>query len=264
MNHAEFVAKIVTEAVIPGSRMVFRSDQSKSVHDFDLQYPDGRVAAVEVTASVDAVDAKTQAAIISRRKGGPRVKADLCRKAWRVGPEPGANINRIRSSVDSYLSAIEAAGIEGFFSASDRQRHPAVDRIYAELQVSSGAVLDGVPPGYISIGLPISGAFIGACLVSDAVKVEASKQDNRDKLSSARTSEGRLCSEGHLFVFVDVLNHRVWTPLVDSPPPPDAPELPREITHAWAVGPARSGDGYVVWRANAASDWCCLGTVISL
>jgi len=262
MNRAEVVAKVVIEAVIPGSLMVFRSDQSKSVHDFDLQYPDGRVAAVEVTTSVDAVDAKTHAAIASRRKGGPKVETELCRKAWRVRPEPGANINRIRSSVDSYLAAIEAAGIEHFFSARDRHRHRPVDRIYADLRVSSGDVVDGLTPGYISIGLPIDGDFVGECLVSTAVEVEASKEDNRDKLSFPHTSEGRLCSERHLFVFVDALNHRVWTPLVDFPPPTEAPELPPEITHAWAVGPARSGDGYVVWRRSAASGWCSLGSVI--
>jgi hypothetical protein len=166
--------------------------------------------------------------------------------------------------VDSYLAAIEAAGIEHFFSASDRQRHPAVDRIYTDLQVVSGDVIDGVVPSYISIALPIGAGFIDNCLVSYAVEVEASKQDNRDKLSSAHTSEGCLCLEGHLFVFVDVLNHHVWTPLVDFPPPPEVPELPREITHVWAVGPARSGDGYVVWRASAASDWYSLGSVMPL
>jgi hypothetical protein len=255
MNHAEVVGQVVVEAVIHGSRMIYRSDQSESVHDFDLHYPDGRVAAVEVTASVDAVDAETQAAISSRRKGGRRVKAELCRKAWRVRPRTGANINRVRSSVDNYLARIEAAGIEHFFSARVRQTHPAVERIYTDLQVSSGDVIDGAVPGYISIALPIGGGFIGNCLVSDAVEAEAFKPDNRGKLSSAHTSER------HLFVFVDVLNHRVWTPLVDFPPPPEAPELPREITHVWAVGPARSGDGYVVWRASVACNWYSLGSV---
>jgi hypothetical protein len=158
--------------------------------------------------------------------------------------------------VDSYLAPIEAAGIEHFFSASDRHRHPAVERIYTDLQVSSGDVMDGVLPGCISIALPIDGGFIDSSLVSDAVEAEALKPDNRHKLSSECTSEG------HLFVFIARLNHRVWTPLVDLPPPPEAPELPQEVTHVWAVGPAQSGDGYVVWRASVASDWYSLGSVI--
>lgn len=249
---------------MPASRMVFRSDQSKSVHDFDLHYSDGRVAAVEVTASVVAVDEETQAAISNRRKGGPKVKAERCRRTWRVWPQTGAKINRIRSEVDSYLAAIEAAGIEHFIGTRDRHRHPAVNKIYVDLHVESGNVVDGFEEGYISLALPSGGGFIGGCLVNDAVEVEASKQDNRHKLSSAHALEGRSCLEGHLFVFVDVLNHRVWTSLVDSPPPQEAPELPQEVTHVWAVGTARSGNGYVVWRARAGSDWYSLGSVIPL
>ncbi len=76
MHQSEIVAQAVVERVIQGSRMVYRSDQSKSVPDFDLHYPDGRVAALEVTESVDTVDLETQAAIGSRRKGGPRVRAE--------------------------------------------------------------------------------------------------------------------------------------------------------------------------------------------
>ncbi len=48
MNHADVVAQVVVEAVIHGSRMVYRSDQSESIHEFDLHYPDGHVAAIEV------------------------------------------------------------------------------------------------------------------------------------------------------------------------------------------------------------------------
>ena len=73
MNHSEVVEQTVVEAVIRGSRMVYRSDQSESVHDFDWHYPDGRVAAFEVTASVDEVDVETQAAT-----------AIDCRRCWRI------------------------------------------------------------------------------------------------------------------------------------------------------------------------------------
>jgi hypothetical protein len=254
MNQAEVVAQAVVEAVIQGSRMVYHPDQSGGLRDFDLHYPDGRVVALEVTESVDAVDIETQAAIGSRREGGPRVRAKLCRKAWRVHPQTGANIKRFRRSLDRYLARIESIGIEQFFSASDRQSYPAVESIYEDLQVCSGEVCPGLEPGFISIALPTGGGYIGSSLVSEAVELEASKPDNRRKLSAARTSEA------HLFVFVDVLN-RAWIPLVDLAPPAESPDLPAEITHVWAVGPAKSGGGYVVWRASAKSNWHSLGTV---
>ena len=133
MNQTEIIAQAVVEAAISGSRMVYHSDQSESVPDFDLYYPDNRVASLEVTASVDVVDVETQAAISSRRKGGPRVKAELCRKAWRIRPASGANINKIRTNVDSYLSSIESSGIEHFFSSRDGLQHPTIDRISTDL-----------------------------------------------------------------------------------------------------------------------------------
>jgi len=255
MNQTEIIAKSVVEAAIPGSRMVYHFNQSESIPDFDLHYPDGSIASLEVTAAVDVVDMETQAAISSRRKGGPRVKAELCRKAWRVRPASGANINEIRANVDQYLAAIESSGFEHFSALGIGHEYPAIARISTELRVSSGDVLDGWDPGYISIALPIGGGFVDRSLVSDAVEFEAFKLDNCHKLSAAGTTER------HLFVFIDVLNHRVWTPLVDLAPPAEMPDLPTELTHVWAVGPSRSRDNYVVWRAGGGSNWASLGSI---
>lgn len=255
MNSSEAVAQVVVESVIPGSRMVYHAEQSKSVHDFDLYYDDGRIAAVEVTESVSTAWKETDAAIVSSRKGGQRIKAKLCRKPWRIRPGTGANINRIRKVVDRYLAAVESAGIDHFFSASDRHKSAAVDNIYKDLRVYSGDVMEWEAPGYITIGLPIEGGFIGGTIVHHAVMVEALKPDNRRKLASAGTGER------HLFVFVDVLNHRVWTSLVYSTPPAEATDFPEEITDAWAVGQGESENQYILWRARRGSAWYGLGPV---
>ena len=53
MNHAEAIAEQLFEAVLVGTRMKYRHDQTRSEHDFDLCYPGGRVSAVEVTSSTD-------------------------------------------------------------------------------------------------------------------------------------------------------------------------------------------------------------------
>jgi hypothetical protein len=115
--------------------------------------------------------------------------------------------------------------------------------------VYSGAVRNYETPEYIHIALPIGGDAVGASDVLEAVKLEAFKRDNRRKLAAAGTVER------HLFIFVDRLNHRVWTPLVDFSPPMDAPELPEEITDVWAVGPAGSNHQYVVWGGMTDSAW---------
>lgn len=102
MNHSERVTKAVIEAALPGAKMRFSTDQSTSVHDFDLRYSDGSVAAVEVTAAVDRMAVQTVAAISNSRRGGRLVKAQLCQKPWRIRPRDGANINKLREQVDRY------------------------------------------------------------------------------------------------------------------------------------------------------------------
>jgi hypothetical protein len=255
MNSTESVAQGIVEVAIRGCQMVYRSDQSQSVADFDLIYSGGRRAAIEVTAAVEPSVLETHGAILSRRRGGPRVKAELCKKTWRVHPSPNANINKIRGNLDAYLAEIESMGIEHFFSANDRHSCQAVEQICAELQIASGDVLEGQAAGFIGIGLPITAGPIARSVVVDAVEAEAWKADNRNKLASSDLEER------HLFVFVDVLNDRVWAAFAGFPPPPESPDLPPEITHVWVAGPAVSGKGFVVWRATSGSGWDSVGPI---
>lgn len=53
MDFSEKTAKAVLEAVLPGAKLTHRDQQSDGEYDFDLRYPDGRPAAVEVTRSVN-------------------------------------------------------------------------------------------------------------------------------------------------------------------------------------------------------------------
>ena len=255
MNYSERVARAVIEAVIPGSRMVYRCDQSKGLHDFDLYCDDRRVGAVEVTASVDAPGKETEAAILARKKGGRRIKAERCKWPWRITLGRVAIIKRIRQDADRYLADIEAERIRHFFSPSDWHKYASVAKIYSDLQIYSGDVMDLEKPGYIEIGAQIEVGWFGGSLVTEAVTLEALKQDNRRKLASAGTAER------HLFVFIDRDNDPVWTSLVRSTPPSESASLPSEVTDAWAVGWAEAEDQYIVWRASRGSAWQNLGPV---
>jgi hypothetical protein len=254
VNYSEKVARTVIEAVIPGSRMVYRCDQSKGLHDFDLYYDDRRVGAVEVTASVDAPGRETEAAILDHRKGGRRIKAERCKWPWRISPGPLANIDRIRQDADRYLAEIESQGIRRFDPASVSHGRVSVERIYRDLNIYSGDAELG-ESGSITMCLPTGFSFAGSSLVIGAVTLVALKSDNRRKLASAGTAER------HLFVFIDRDNHGVWTSLVESAPPPETVSLPDEVTDAWAVGQARTENQYVVWRASNGSRWQNLGPV---
>ena len=79
MDECERLAKTVIEHVIPGSKMEFHLEQAHGNYDFDLVYPDGRLAAVEVTAAKNELMEGTTAAILDKRKGGPFVPRHKCR-----------------------------------------------------------------------------------------------------------------------------------------------------------------------------------------
>src|ERR1700694_886372 len=115
MDRTERIAKAVVEHMILGSNMPDRPGEPGGVHDFDLRYPDGTIAAVEVTASTNQEINDTVAAIESKRRCGRFLNARMCRNGWIVRPLADASINRLRTDLDAYLARIEAAGLTEFF-----------------------------------------------------------------------------------------------------------------------------------------------------
>jgi hypothetical protein len=246
MNHAETLAKTVIETILPNSKMSFREDQSQGGHDYDLYLSDGRICAVEVTASVDQIAEQTRVAILDSKKGKFTIMRVLCKKDWLIHPTSGASINLIRRRVDEYLSAIEMDGIERFFSATDP--HPSVKRILLELGIESGAAFEFKERGHM-LSLPGEGGAVGPQRVFEAVKREAFKIDNRSKLQKAGTEER------HLAVYIDQGNFLPWHSLISFSPQPVPPDLPAEITHIWAFTEALEGENCVVWHAYKDSRW---------
>jgi hypothetical protein len=203
MDHAESVAKVLIEKLVPGSEMKFRLDQSRSVHDFDLFHADGRVDAVEVTASVDREAEETNAAILDPKKGGLWISTTRCKNDWHIHPEPNARINIIRRHADECLGEIEAAGFVNFFGLGDRDKHPAIQRAYRELRIFSGEVIPKRHLGRISMAPPGGGGAVDASVVHDAVVAEANKKDNRVKLATAAPAAR------HLAVYVHWQDHAI-------------------------------------------------------
>jgi hypothetical protein len=86
MDKAETAAKSIVENLIPGARMHYRESQSLGEHDFDLEYPTGTKAPLEVTVSTDEAAEATRAAILRSRRGGPLVPRVQCAHDWYVHP----------------------------------------------------------------------------------------------------------------------------------------------------------------------------------
>ena len=259
-------AKLVFESMLPGAEMVFRDAQSHGEYDFDLRYPNGKLAAVEVTESTDQLWEWTSAKIRSKKVGGPVIEARYCTKTWMVfTAKDAATIPVIRSKADEYLAKVEQAGLENFrcldAQTARRQREAGLERflppcvprcvedICYDLKIMSGSVISTEAPPRILIGHPVGGGAVGPSVAIKAGEREASKEDNRKKLGAAKTDER------HLVVYVDI--GLPWIALTTFEPPSALPELPEEITHIWLIG--RNGetnkDEFVVWVASTKEPW---------
>jgi hypothetical protein len=241
MDHAEKCAQRLFESVIADARMEFRQSQSHGEYDFNLRYSDGRVAAVEVTSSVDQALEETHDAITG--KGGHTIETRLCKDGWYIHPLPDARINLLRKNADRYLSDIEEVGIEKF---SLRDDHPSVRAIYHDLGVISGSVASWIKPKSIWMSLPGEGGPVSVNTVFEAAECEA--LENCKKLGAAATPER------HLAVYV-YCTASAWVPLCDLEPTPTLPNLPNEITDIWVFSESFVQGEFVVWRAGASLNW---------
>jgi hypothetical protein len=262
----ETIVKLVFENMLPGAEMVFRDEQSHGEYDFDLHHSNGTLAAVEVTESVDQLQAQTSAEIRSKKKGGPVIKAKKCQKTWMVFPIQNANISNIRKKADVYLSSLEQAGIERFSSYLDAVTSrrckklgteksianpvpECIENICVDLQLNSGLVVDEGGTPAIFIHHPVGGGAVGPSVAINAGERETSKEDNRKKLGAAKTDER------HLVVYVDI--GLPWIALTTFEPPSALPELPEEITHIWLIGHIGEAnkDEFIVWGAGKNEPW---------
>jgi hypothetical protein len=247
MNDAEIVAKLIIEAAIPGAVMMFRSDQSHMEYDFELHYPNGEVAAVEVTSSRNQWLTRTNARIFNNKMGGPRINAVLCKKTWLIFPLCN-EIQKIREKADEYLAKIEMDGLEKFDILRKHNSPESVRRICDDLNLRYGVVIDsdGIPEIYIN-GVGSSGA-IGPATATKAGEKEAAA--NKKKLGKAGTNER------HLVVHIDPKSNGLACEALRAfQPPLILPNLPQEITHIWLVTEYEKADRFVVWYGSKQEPW---------
>lgn len=251
MDLCERIAKTVIEQLIPKSRMVFKSQQCHGEYDFDLIYPDGRKAAVEVTAAKDESLESLKAALW-KENPLPRKK---CKNDWIIVVTKKAHINKIRQNIDSYLAEVEKEGREEFFAYVDSHESLAVQRILEDLQVEAGWIVKKSETPGIGILGPTLKTIYNPKEVDIAILREAQKIDNRRKLGSFKLFEK------HLFICIDWSLYGPWYAINEGKPSGLPIELPPEIDIVWAVAPTRSQGTYTVWRAEREKPWEVLGEV---
>lgn len=216
-------------------------------HDFDVVCPDGKTIAVEVT-SVRDPEAEEFWRAVSKQQWG----ATTLSKSWVLDVDSEARVSTLRAHIEEALRALEQAGTKQFSEAFGSAAPEELQR----LGVRSGRAFDWSPP-YIYV----TGGAGGAVDVEDlrrAVERVAQAPDNRNKLRGARAAGA---AGGHLFVWVDPLNHAVAAAFhFMRTKAPSAPRLPPEIDVVWVARPTRTDDhGRIcceeLWKVDRRCGW---------
>jgi hypothetical protein len=221
-------------------------------YDFDLRYPNGEVAAAEVTSSRNQFKTLINAKIYDKKKGGPVISAVKCKKTWIIFPiaDPRIEkvIDKIRMKADEYLSKIEMDRLEKFDILRKHNSPESVRRICDDLNLSYGVVIDsdGIPEIYIN-GIGGSGAFSPTTAIKAGEKEAAA---NKKKLGKAGTNER------HLVVHIDPKSNGLACEALRAfQPPLILPNLPQEITHIWLVTEYEKADRFIVWFGSKNQSW---------
>jgi hypothetical protein len=253
LRSEEAWVKACIEQELPDVQVDQHDDGSQpSMYDLQITYPDGSVAAVEITAAMD----ERQMTVRQFTRGhGTRWEEPNLVGGWDVRVSAPDVPKDFTKQLPGLLRDLEQAGrtvVQGDKSSSDQ---PAV--LTESLGVIEARQWQTVHPGSIyvmperpfdpSAGcVPSTGDELANWLgpwVADPIR-----SDNLGKLANSGATER------HLFALVpsftpapDAVIHLLAWP--DAPLSQVAPSLPPEITHIWVMGTWDSGDGFR-WSAD--------------
>ncbi|MEV7090273.1 hypothetical protein AB0O07_31065 [Streptomyces sp. NPDC093085] len=241
------------QQALPDVEVLVHDDGSRpGMHDFDLVREGLRFAALEVTAAADAASLELWKLI---NGGATWIREELA-GGWMVSLAPTARAKRIRSELPRLLASLEAMGVPQI-SEVHSPTEDLVERV-ERLGIISAYQSPTDFPGsvYFTISLPPerSGGWVPDTgdAFSQWVSNWLSEPSQSDNLGKLRRS-GAV--ERHLFLLLPGFTtapFEALDPLMrpDGPLPTLPPQLPKEITHLWAMSSWNTGDGFR-WSPSA-------------
>jgi hypothetical protein len=244
-NFSERVAQFVFETVLVGVRAHEVTDQSHGELDFKL-VSEQFIGETEVTTATIQSHIETLQMLSKFASGLDAVE---CKRSWLVVLNGKLRQHQLEK-IDRYLSAIEAVGVSEFGN-DDTDPFTPIGKIYHELNLLEGEVIDVPPPAKIWVVGPSQsnvGSMVDGHDLRVAVEIEANKEDNKRKL--ARRPEQK---EIHFFVYVEPLSIGAWQALICHRLPTQLPRLPAGVTHLWAVALDDCASEFIVWMTEVSS-----------
>lgn len=245
----EMWAKVCIERALPPGCSVGQHDDGSQPSMFDLRidYPDGRIGAVEITVAVNAQELAL-ARVLHQKVRNWRVP-NLAGVWWAVLRHT-AQVKDIQSALPGMLRELEQRGMEALRGSASSSDALAVKAAELHIIQVTRWKTDDAGRIFVTHQQPMEqmGGFSPA--TGDAVATwlsgwlaEPDQHGNREKLAASGASER------HMFVFTagfTVVPFAVTDLLAtsDCPTPTLPPELPPEITDVWVMSTWREwGDG---------------------
>lgn len=243
-------AKIVED--LYGAETCFVGDAQGS-HDYDLLLRNGRRGALEVTSCTNP-ERRQQNAEIAKVSGFETIRVETLRYRWDIWLKDATSSPRkVAKDGPKVLADLEKRGcleeVDGNAFPDDCLFYnPDIARRLRECGIGDAIGCTDDPPG-IFILPPGSGTGDSKFNVNTAIEAAAKRRDNRRKLSDPELAER------HLFVWFDITEFDPWYAIYKKSLPSTDPQIPDEITHAWAAGIPFDGGDAAVWLWDGTQGW---------
>ena len=219
------------------------------MHDLSIVYPDRPAAAVEATAAADAPSIE----LWNIMNSGDRWQVEMIQGGWMVKLDPSvARARRLQRELPAMLGQLEKLEVRQLRPGRTRQPEGPLDELASDLGIVSAGQSGTDFPGSIYItlelGIERSGGFVADTgnALAKWIGEFLHGPDQHDVLAKLANS-GAV--ERHAFVYLPGFNTAPFSAsdvlMRDGAPLPiEAPQLPAEVTHVWAVSEWATGDGF--------------------
>ena len=247
MNYSERIAKQVIEQVTGGT-MHFNEQQSNGEWDFDLVYPDGRKAAVEVTT---ARQDQRQRFFSAQNKYGNFIPCKHCKNSWFVTPKANFKLKFFRQKGDEKFRELEKECTFQLLDSPFINNSDIAAAIIKDLKIDSAHVQKNIRPIGFRFAMPPKALGASEKEVFDEISMALKPKTSVKKLHCAKQNQDK-----HIFLLVDKYTSKSRYVLMESKPPSELFHDLNIIDHIWISTESFQENTIITWEsATEDSTW---------
>lgn len=258
---SELAAVEIVAGVLGGSCVSCDGkDEPDGMHDFDVNLPDDRCIALEVTGAIDEATVRLSEAAFGKEGRARSWPAPGLANDWLVVIPPRlVKVNRLMREMLSIVTLFEREGIARVdTTVNPAYRRPAqstpAEVVEAKLRMFRSGVIEARvlwprPGPEAQMFIAIRGGGTGTANADQVNQLIVERAaPKRNKLARA------AAAERHLFVWLDGTQPDAELAVATLAPPSTAPAVPSEIDVVWLATPPLSYPERL-WRVRPPGPW---------